>query len=36
LRFALSYSDVEDMLAESGIDDSYETIRRWALKFGRC
>jgi hypothetical protein len=26
--------DVEDMLAERGIDMSYETVRRWALKFG--
>ena len=34
-RFALSYRDVEDMLAERGIDASYETVRRWALKFGR-
>lgn len=34
-RFALSYRDVEDMLAERGIDVSYETVRRWALKFGR-
>ena len=33
-RFALSYRDVEDMLAECGIDVSYETVRRWALKFG--
>ena len=33
-RFALSYRDVEDMLAERGIDVSYETGRRWALKFG--
>ena len=33
-RFALSYRDVEDMLAERGIDASYETVRRWALKFG--
>ena len=33
-RFALSYRDVEDMLAERGIDVSYETVRRWALKFG--
>ena len=31
---ALSYRDVEDMLAERGIDVSYETVRRWALKFG--
>jgi len=33
-RFTLSYRDVEDMLAERGIDVSYETVRRWALKFG--
>ena len=33
-RFALSYRDVEDMLAERGIDVSYETVRRWAIKFG--
>ena len=32
--FALSYRDVEDMLAERGIDVSYETVRRWAVKFG--
>ncbi len=34
-RFPLSYRDVEDLLAERGIDVSYETVRRWALKFGR-
>ena len=33
--FALSFRDVEDLLAERGVDVSYETIRRWALKFGR-
>ena len=32
-RFALSYRDVEDMLAERGID-VLRTVRRWALKFG--
>lgn len=35
-RFALSYRDVEDLLAERGIDVSYETVRRWAIKFGRA
>lgn len=35
-RFALSYRDVEDLLAERGIDASYETVRRWVLKFGRA
>jgi putative transposase len=34
-QFSLSYRDVEDLLAERGIVVSYETIRRWANKFGR-
>jgi len=34
LRFTLSYRDVADLLAERGVDISYETIRRWVLKFG--
>ena len=34
MRFTLSYRDVEDVLAERGIDVSYETARRWVLKFG--
>jgi transposase-like protein len=34
LRFALSYCDVEELLAERGLDVSYETVRRWVLKFG--
>jgi hypothetical protein len=29
LRFALSYRDVEELLAERGLDISYETLRRW-------
>jgi putative transposase len=33
-RFPLSYRNVEDLLAERGIDLSYETVRRSALKFG--
>ena len=33
-RFPLSFRDVEDMLAERGIDVSYETVRRWSAKFG--
>jgi hypothetical protein len=33
-RFALIYRDVEDIFAERGIDVSYETVCRWALKFG--
>ncbi len=34
-RFALSYRDVEELLAERGLTVSYETIRRWRLKFGQ-
>ena len=34
LRFTLSYRDVEELLAERGLDVSYETIRRWVAKFG--
>src|SRR5918911_5773053 len=33
-RFTLSYRDVEDLLAERGIELSYETVRRWVRKFG--
>src|SRR6202049_231363 len=34
LRFTLSCRDVEDLLAERGLDVSYETVRRCVLKFG--
>src|SRR6266852_4085544 len=34
VRFTLSYRDVEALLAERGLDVSYESIRRWVLKFG--
>src|SRR5881392_3791624 len=34
LRFTLSYRDVEELRAERGLDISYETVRRWVLKFG--
>lgn len=33
-RFTLSFRDVEELLAERGVDASYETVRRWFLKFG--
>lgn len=33
-RFTLSLRDVEEMLAERGLDVSFETIRRWFIKFG--
>src|ERR1700726_684820 len=34
LRFTLSYRDVEELLAERGLEVSYETVWRWVLKFG--
>ena len=33
-RYTLSYRDVEDLLAERGLDISYESVRRWFLKLG--
>jgi putative transposase len=33
-RFPLIIRDVEDLLAQRGIDVSYETVRRWSVKFG--
>ena len=35
-RFTMSYRDVEDLLAERGIDISYATVRLWVLKFGQA
>ena len=34
LRFSLSLREVEEVMPERGIDVSYETIRRWTVKFG--
>ena len=33
-RFALSYRDVEEMMAARGVVLTYETVRYWAQKFG--
>jgi putative transposase len=33
-RFSLSHRDVEELLAERGIQVSYEAIRLWCRKFG--
>src|SRR5947207_1604012 len=33
-RFALSHRDIEEVLAERGIQVSYEAIRQWCPKFG--
>ena len=32
LRFTLSYRDVEDLLAERGLEVSNESIRRWGFE----
>jgi putative transposase len=34
-RFTLSFREIEDLLAERGIEVTNETVRRWFLKFGR-
>ena len=34
-RFALSYRDVEELLAERGVILTYETVRQWCQKFGQ-
>ena len=33
-RFALSFRDVEELLAKRGSSVSYETVRQWCRKFG--
>ena len=33
-RFPLSFRDVEDLLAERGIEVSFQTVSEWAAKFG--
>jgi putative transposase len=35
-RFARSYRDVEELLAERGVIVTYETIRRWCQKSGQA
>ncbi|KOG54611.1 transposase [Streptomyces virginiae] len=34
-RFPLSFREVEEMMFERGVIVSYESIRRWCLKFGQ-
>jgi len=34
VRYPLSLRNVEDLLAECGIDSSYETVRFWWNRFG--
>ncbi|WP_453977378.1 IS6 family transposase [Brevundimonas sp. Marseille-Q4549] len=33
-RFSLSFRDIEELMAQRGIDVTYETIRCWTIKFG--
>ena len=35
-RFPLSLRMVEEMLASRGVEVTYETVRRWASKFGQA
>jgi putative transposase len=35
VRYQLSLRNVEDLLAERGIDISHETVRFWWNRFGR-
>ncbi|MEW2489843.1 IS6 family transposase [Streptomyces sp. NPDC048411] len=34
-RFPLSFREVEELMLEHGVIVSYETVRRWCLKFGQ-
>jgi putative transposase len=33
-RFTLSYRDVEVLLAERGVQVTYDSVRQWCLQFG--
>ena len=35
-RFPLSYREVEELMLQRGVIVSYETVRRWCLKFGQA
>lgn len=34
-RFPLSFREVEELMFERGVSVSYETVRRWCVKFGQ-
>ena len=36
LRFGLSYRDVEELLAERGIEVDHVTVYRWVVRSRRC
>ena len=33
-RFNMTLREVEELMLERGVDVSYETVRRWTVKFG--
>ncbi|WP_455567499.1 IS6 family transposase [Streptomyces atratus] len=35
-RFPLSFREVEELMLERGVIVSYETVRRWCMKFGQA
>ncbi|WSV35991.1 hypothetical protein OG331_50965 [Streptomyces sp. NBC_01017] len=35
-RFPLSFREVEELMIERDVVVSYETVRRWCLKFGQA
>jgi putative transposase len=35
-RFPLSFREVEELMLQRGVIVSYETVRRWCLKFGQA
>jgi IS6 family transposase len=36
LRFNLSYPDLEELLAERGVEVDHTTVYRWVQRFTRC
>jgi transposase-like protein len=36
LRYGLSYRDVEELLAERGVEVDHVTVFRWVQRFPRC
>jgi putative transposase len=34
-RFPLSFREVEELMFERGVTVSYESVRRWCVKFGQ-
>jgi putative transposase len=35
-RFPLSFREVEELMLQRGVIVSYETVRRWCVKFGQA